>query len=96
ILEREIVKLRRAQNDSLPVNALPQNVLTNIFSLAADDIEDKTLRLIALSQVCSSWRAIVVDRPSLWNTFGLVHPEATQLHLDRSGSLSLHVVIDKP
>ncbi|KAH9890686.1 hypothetical protein C8Q73DRAFT_793112 [Cubamyces lactineus] len=95
-LESKVTQLRREQNSNLPINTLPTNILTNIFSLASRDIEDKTLQLVALSQVCSSWRTIVVEFPSLWNTFSVVHRKTTELHLVRSGSLPLYIVVDKP
>ncbi|KIK69215.1 hypothetical protein GYMLUDRAFT_237044 [Collybiopsis luxurians FD-317 M1] len=64
-----------------PVQKLPQELLTEFFHLV-----DDPLSLTVLSSVCSHWRAIVIETPSLWKTIFL--PEMSmkklQIHLQRS------------
>ncbi|PFH50986.1 hypothetical protein AMATHDRAFT_85452 [Amanita thiersii Skay4041] len=61
----------RVESDSLfPVQKLPEDVLRDIFSMCASQVEltlTENPFALVLSQVCSVWRRVVLDTPALWN-----------------------------
>ncbi|KIK69212.1 hypothetical protein GYMLUDRAFT_35280 [Collybiopsis luxurians FD-317 M1] len=73
-----------------PVLNLPPELLSEIFQLVGN-----ALPPFVLSSVCSHWRAIVIETPSLWRKILLPDLSINQLqiHLQRSRSypLSIHI-----
>ncbi|KIK69214.1 hypothetical protein GYMLUDRAFT_237043 [Collybiopsis luxurians FD-317 M1] len=73
-----------------PAQELPSELLIEIFHFVNDPPS-----VIVLSSVCSHWRAILIETPSLWKTIFLpeLSMEKLQIHLQRSRSCPLIIRI---
>ncbi|KAH7875662.1 uncharacterized protein C8R40DRAFT_1102812 [Lentinula edodes] len=95
-----------------PIRRLPLKILGEIFQFSCcSDVSDNTVAkedkkhcspmvTLALSQVCSQWRYLVVSMPELWSGFRLnlgqmapLHP-IISLYLDRSRSHPIDFILD--
>ncbi|TBU27149.1 hypothetical protein BD311DRAFT_760886 [Dichomitus squalens] len=92
---------RRYENNFLPVNKLPVEILRRIFRFVAAPNTDvlgnpsnQIHRAVTITKVCSRWRTIVLEDPSMWchimdaHRTQLVDPRVI---LQRSGTSALHV-----
>ena len=75
-----------------PALALPAEILAFIFKLFAEDA-DPTISPIAISHVCSRWRAVSLSLPSLWTRPMLPqkHKGIAEEFSRRSSPLPLHL-----
>ncbi|KAK0443203.1 hypothetical protein EV421DRAFT_2035503 [Armillaria borealis] len=89
-----------------PVRRLPNEILSEIFSLTCTDMSD-SIDVIkgppwVLSHVCSLWRSICLSSPRLWSTVAIPPTSSKRYHvadilgnyLDRSHGLSLNLYLD--
>ncbi|KAK0186834.1 hypothetical protein F5146DRAFT_144877 [Armillaria mellea] len=89
-----------------PVRRLPNEILSEIFSLTRTDISN-SLDVITdppwvLSHVCSRWRSFCLSSPCLWSTVAIPPMSSKRYHvaeilgsyLDRSYGLPLNLYLD--
>ncbi|KAF8595044.1 hypothetical protein BDV93DRAFT_528944 [Ceratobasidium sp. AG-I] len=113
-------KIRNRSKQRVPINSLPLEILTSIFTLACSSgrPEDASLSffgtpvrptpktLLALTRVCSDWRRIVTNIPSLWSHIDILmrdyiydDDEAilnnTYLWLQRARTMPLSIHVSK-
>ncbi|RDX43589.1 hypothetical protein OH76DRAFT_1409977 [Lentinus brumalis] len=85
------------RNTVVPINRLPPEILTDIFSMLRDELPVvayfparwpfkvyRTESLEPLLAVCRCWRDLVLGTPSLWNRFQAVHDRGSTKHFNRS------------
>lgn len=88
-LSHTICKVKRHRNSAAPVNGLLVELFSEIFLLTDDGkVQDKT----AVSHVCSYWRNISLNLPSMWtkvNLASITEPQSISRRLCRNGSLPL-------
>ncbi|SJL12576.1 uncharacterized protein ARMOST_16004 [Armillaria ostoyae] len=89
-----------------PVRRLPNEILSEIFSLTCTDMSDSIDAIKGppwvLSHVCSLWRSICLSSPRLWSTVAIPPMNSKRYHvadilgsyLDRSHGLSLNLYLD--
>ena len=77
------------RNAALPVNRLPPEIFKEIFSGIVDYEKGNILHLISSTHVCSRWRQMALNMPSLWTTFSLRNIPAAKAFLRRSQALPL-------
>jgi F-box associated protein len=111
--EMHIVEARRSQleNDRIPFNWLPPELLIHVFVLATldDTLHPIRSRLdsipLTISHVCQRWRDIALSTPTLWRRIVLTPSDlsprasvrpATQAFLDRSKGISTEVFCAVP
>ncbi|KIO19975.1 hypothetical protein M407DRAFT_30374 [Tulasnella calospora MUT 4182] len=82
-MKARIVQARKRRNDFLPINQLPVEMVVEIFHnvLDSDALCPPTnipylTRLKTLASVCSAWRRLVSDTPSLWAVLESTCPPA--------------------
>jgi hypothetical protein len=95
ICEAEVVSLKRMLNAHAPVNKLPRELLALIFSLRlprAWGYGDKNFHgFLGLSQVCSMWRSIAIDTPTLWAVLPCGNTAITSMAFQRSKQAQLDI-----
>ena len=75
-LEAAIRALKRHHNNLSSISKLPAEVLTRIFELLAfskDNAAEPKPHWIGISHVCSQWRHIALECPTLWNHIQCSH-----------------------
>ena len=98
--ERDLLELRleQAVRMNSPVQRLPNDLLSSIFSIAVLDEEDEdTIALSNLMLVCRCWREVAVNSPMLWTriVMGTHHSiDRAILKLDRSRTAPLYICLD--
>jgi hypothetical protein len=95
-------RLRTQHNAALPISRLPVEILVNIFlevafGAALSSIEFTTqaqpdVRLLRLTHVCSYWRDLAIETPSLWTTPPFEYPQLAELYLPRSSNQPLNII----
>ncbi|KAI0654727.1 hypothetical protein C8Q70DRAFT_1024915 [Cubamyces menziesii] len=88
-LLNNISELLLGYNALAPVNNLPSEILTTVFSYASDSAS--SVCIICISHVCRVWRAIALQTPALWTRICLNDPVAIEAFLERSKSLPVTV-----
>ncbi|KAI0648225.1 hypothetical protein C8Q79DRAFT_905553 [Trametes meyenii] len=91
-LREEIAQLRTVHNLIAPINALPPELLSMIYSYA-DSSSIKNTNIINITHVCRHWRDIALRTPSLWARVGLGHPIGFKAFLERSKALPLQITL---
>ncbi|KAI0919533.1 hypothetical protein AcV5_001576 [Taiwanofungus camphoratus] len=101
-----LADLRAFQNSIAPVNALPDEILADIFGRVHDGWVYRTTSLSlwsdsyvferppchALSQVCRRWRAVAVTAQKLWSVLcSHLKPRLLRYFLERSGYAMLDI-----
>lgn len=106
-LETSLHSLESRRNLLATINTLPNEVLASIF-LASRDFqrsspfynwgserrEDHIYRFENISGVCSLWRKIAVQYPSLWSEVNVKSPKWTELQLIRSRKATLTLLCE--
>ncbi|KAF4596705.1 hypothetical protein AB1N83_008268 [Pleurotus pulmonarius] len=91
----EIARLRRKRNlDCSATRKLPAEILVQIFDIVVFSSRGASgypLPWIAITYVCSSWRSVALDEPTLWTDFTNVHPKWLREVFARSKAASLRV-----
>ncbi|KII86634.1 hypothetical protein PLICRDRAFT_262306 [Plicaturopsis crispa FD-325 SS-3] len=90
-LMRTVQTLRTYRNTMVPINKLPPEILSHIFTYGTG------LRSLPAT-VCSHWRAISLQCPSLWRDLIRPyhsHPEWTALLLERSKNAPIRLDLHK-
>ena len=92
---------RRYENNNLPINKLPVEIISRIFRFAVapnpdvlGDPSEQVYLAITIAEVCSRWRTIALEDPSLWYHIvdsNRIQPIDPRLILERSGTSTLHV-----
>ena len=101
-----IVKLRSSMNTLSPVNKLPPETLSQIFSyvsapnsvaaVSGFDIPRSFREWAAVTRVCRYWREAAVASPNLWSKIGTPQRDLTELFLSRSAAHPLEVYAFPP
>ncbi|KAL1940576.1 hypothetical protein VTO73DRAFT_8011 [Trametes versicolor] len=105
ILTEVCVGLRRHRNRFAPIDRLPPEIFSYIFEYVVQPDSDRTVKsqkaateripemwaLLALSQVCSRWRAIALQTPTLWTHVDNRHEATLEAYLTRSGTMPLRL-----
>ena len=96
-----ILRLRSTVNAASPVNRLPPETLSQIFShvsapntsYAASGfaVPHPFCKWAVVTHVCRYWRAAAVSSPNLWSKIDTPRPELMELFLSRSGARPLEV-----
>lgn len=73
------------------ISKLPPEVLCQIFRLCAPTPQNKT---IALSHVCTQWRALAMSDPILWRSPIFTSPELAKAMLVRAQDVPLRVTVE--
>ncbi|KAI0264930.1 hypothetical protein BC834DRAFT_1042112 [Gloeopeniophorella convolvens] len=92
-------------NALLPISLIPPAILSRIFRLFRDDVNDvkdgiprEQRSWMRVSFVCRHWRQVALDDPALWSR--IVEPERNPEYLSemlsRSKNSSLGIIIDSP
>ncbi|EJF61076.1 hypothetical protein DICSQDRAFT_61455 [Dichomitus squalens LYAD-421 SS1] len=98
--ERDLLELRLEQAVRMhsPVQRMPNDLLSSIFSIAVLDEEDEdSITLSNLMLVCRCWREVAINSPMLWTriAMGTHHSiDRAILKLDRSRTAPLYVCLD--
>ena len=97
-LEEEAQMLKHCYNAVTPVNRLPPEILSAIFSLAVAKTvirggAHRALPWARITHVCRRWRTVALDCPSLWAHLQFGNPLFTQVMLERSGAAPLTVTV---
>ncbi|KAI0775543.1 hypothetical protein BD413DRAFT_470375 [Trametes elegans] len=98
--ERDLLEFRLEQAVRLqsPVQRLPNDLLSSIFTIAVLDGEDEdSITRSNLMLVCKYWREVAIHTPMLWTriTMGTHRSiDRALLKLDRSKSAPLHICLD--
>ncbi|KAF7424628.1 hypothetical protein PC9H_009936 [Pleurotus ostreatus] len=91
----EILRLRKKRNaDCSATRKLPPEILAQIFGIvvySARGVSDYPLSWVAITYVCSSWRNVALDEPSLWTDFTNVHLKWVREVFARSKAATLRV-----
>ncbi|KAG8943035.1 hypothetical protein FRC04_003246 [Tulasnella sp. 424] len=93
-IDESISAAREQHNASLPVNALPPELLSNIIAEVLKDSETYTngKLLAVMSLVCRQWNRVVLNSPSLWTRLhGSDEPEYLKRAQVLSKSLGLEL-----
>ena len=101
-----IVKLRSSMNTLSPVNKLPPETLSQIFSyvsapnsvaaVSGFDIPRSFREWAAVTRVCRYWREAAVASPNLWSKIGTPQRDLMELFLSRSAAHPLEVYAFPP
>lgn len=105
ILTEVCVGLRSHRNRFAPIDRLPPEIFSYIFEYVVQPDSDRTVKsqkaateripemwaLLALSQVCSRWRAIALQTPTLWTHVDNRHEATLEAYLNRSGTMPLRL-----
>ncbi|KAI9058146.1 hypothetical protein FKP32DRAFT_1581576 [Trametes sanguinea] len=98
--ERDILesKLEQAVRLQSPVQRVPNDLLSSIFTIAVlDGEEEDSITLSNLMLVCQYWREVAVHTPMLWTRISMgTHRSVDRalLKLDRSRSAPLYICLD--
>ena len=91
-LSKDAVALRKQSNTGLPISKLPPDILGDIFLLAFDPTFFPSHRTrLNISSVCSYWRAVALDRATLWSTI-LVDVDTATLRNDVAAWVELCIL----
>jgi hypothetical protein len=92
-IRRAEIATNRARNAALPINRLPEEVLSDIFLLSVSPINDHLWTSPFLA-ACHRWRKYAVRCPRLWSVITIYHDTALDeltLWLSWSASVPLHI-----
>ncbi|KAH9889865.1 hypothetical protein C8Q73DRAFT_652861 [Cubamyces lactineus] len=98
--ERDLLESRLEQAVRLqsPVQRVPNDLLSSIFSIAVlDGEEEDSITLSNLMLVCRYWREVAIHTPMLWTRIVMgTHRSVDRalLKLDRSRSAPLYICLD--
>jgi hypothetical protein len=87
-MEKCILNLKRQRNGFAPLHTLPNELLTEVFSLLNSDEESEVHTVAA---VCCHWRAVALGNPNLWTVVDFREPW-WHLYLSRSGGSALTLI----
>ncbi|TBU45844.1 hypothetical protein BD309DRAFT_955201 [Dichomitus squalens] len=91
----DILQLRKLHNNLASVNALPVEILSQVFvyllSPPGAPIKQGHAKFLKVAHVCHRWRTIALENPMLWTSFPLHHAEMVEQCVNRSGQLPLTV-----
>ncbi|KAJ3511973.1 hypothetical protein NLJ89_g3793 [Agrocybe chaxingu] len=97
-------------NFALPISQIPFEVLCHIFSFYANDPYPPSIGPLSyysgrnpmiLGQVCTRWRNVALNLPSLWTTIYVTQPTKVHVHLvnlwlERAADQPLDVTLKQP
>ncbi|KAI0637345.1 hypothetical protein C8Q77DRAFT_1097128 [Trametes polyzona] len=89
----EIAQLHRIHNLLPPINSLPPELLTMIFSFVEASSEEDCKDLLNITHVCNRWRAVAIGTPVLWTRISFTHSGGVDAFLQRSKNQPLHVTV---
>ncbi|KAI0632049.1 hypothetical protein C8Q77DRAFT_1060529 [Trametes polyzona] len=96
--DRLEARLEQAVRLQSPVQRLPNDLLSSIFTIAVlDGDEEDSLTLSNLMLVCQYWREVAVHTPMLWTRIAMgTHRSVDRalLKLDRSRTAPLYLCLD--
>lgn len=91
----EILRLRKKRNaDCSATRKLPAEILAQIFDIvvySTRGVSGYPLSWVAITYVCSSWRNVALDEPTLWTDFTNVHLKWVREVFARSKAATLRV-----
>ncbi|EJD34562.1 hypothetical protein AURDEDRAFT_176395 [Auricularia subglabra TFB-10046 SS5] len=70
-LDRLVHELASTANDCCTINALPNEVLCHIFTLATASNPFDDYVLLELGVVCRRWKTLVLETPQFWNRIAI-------------------------
>ncbi|KAF7310091.1 F-box domain-containing protein [Mycena indigotica] len=80
-----------AHNASRPINRLPPELLAQIFLLHSEECPSNDISRVSCSHVCSSWRQIAIETPTLWSRVIFTSQSWMERCLERTKSSPLRV-----
>ncbi|KAF9531762.1 hypothetical protein CPB83DRAFT_904393 [Crepidotus variabilis] len=90
----EIRRLKSLRNISSPMSRLSVELFSAIVEFCQSGSQEPGW--IRLAQVCSHWRQVMIQRPSLWTKISLSSMEAASTMLERSGTAGISVCWTAP
>lgn len=100
-LEQALGAVLSLRNEFSPINRLPTETISHIFSLICapdrDDGHVHTHHAMKLAQVCSQWRSDVISTPLLWSTIHIsrkTQPEFLALCFERGKEVPLEIILE--
>ncbi|KAG5644400.1 hypothetical protein DXG03_008567 [Asterophora parasitica] len=93
---KEVIRSRHQRlNDLSLISRLPPELLAGVFKHLRDQYPTIDISWIcSVSQICSRWRHVALECPSLWTNIPFDHPKWAQEMLARSKTAALNVVFD--
>ncbi|TFK58742.1 hypothetical protein BDN72DRAFT_744443, partial [Pluteus cervinus] len=100
-LTQQVQKLRTERNALLPISTLPNEILSDIFSISILRMKNYTNKpgihnLLRVTWVCHHWRDIALSDASLWTYIGEENFSWAAQCLSRSKDAPLELVFNKP
>lgn len=96
--DRLEARLEQAVRLQSPVQRVPNDLLSSIFTIAVlDGEEEDSITLSNLMLVCQYWRAVAIHTPMLWTRIAMgTHRSVDRalLKLDRSKTAPLYISLD--
>lgn len=101
--------LERVSGNSAPIHALPSELVAEVFKDGYDPLDPERLDtqyLLSISSVCTSWRHISLNTPTLWTNIRFDDParlsqravarlcRRLEAYLERSKDASLDISLD--
>jgi hypothetical protein len=94
--EQQVIALKHALNTRSVINKLPRELLALIFlSMLPTSWETSSIEFcsfISITRVCSHWRSVALDTPSLWTVLPCHTDRQTAEALQRAGDHTLYNV----
>jgi hypothetical protein len=101
---RVVQSLKTLRNAKSAINTFPSELLVYIFSFLKSNLSGYTDPLVAtyirpysiresifFTHVCTHWRRLALNTPSLWSDFTFTHKDWTPIMLARSGAVPLTI-----
>ncbi|KDQ19486.1 hypothetical protein BOTBODRAFT_51878 [Botryobasidium botryosum FD-172 SS1] len=102
IIERRmLVKLRRFRNRLVPIHRLPPELISSIFELTLEDLEDNlklvrpNISFLRLAGVSAAWGVILRDTPRLWARMIMIPQALLHTFLLRAKAVPLEIAYRK-
>ncbi|KAK7034716.1 hypothetical protein VNI00_012123 [Paramarasmius palmivorus] len=96
-----IIENQQLLNSLLPINRLPNELLSKIFIERCSELKEPIIRdpdyeipregWLSLTHVCSHWRRVALATPSLWFSPDFRFPDLSLAMLERSKFAPLHI-----
>lgn len=93
-LWHHILTIRTLVNSSIPISRLPSEILLRIFHFCTYNGEFRETHWLAFSQVCTRWRRLALEDPTLWTYLDFGSEHLARLMYARAEPLPVHAQPD--